>query len=140
MAQQKTVKQCRDEWKVAKTTGMITNGKTQRAYVAECRGVPLIASATGADKKPPAEALPGKQFATEAEAKSDCAADAVVWVNLRSGVYHDRASKSYGATKSGAYMCERESIAEGFHASKAPKRTGGGSTDPAKDGAKPASG
>ena len=78
-------------------------GKTQRAFVAECRGVPLAAG------EPPASE-PGKgQFATEAEAKEPVARRHRGWVNLRSKVYHVSGSKSYGATKAGAYMCEKES-------------------------------
>ena|SRR5271166_1696173 len=108
MAQQKTIKQCRDEWEIA------ASGKTQRAFVAECRGVPLAARTVAAQ-------LGQGQYATEAEAKASCGSDAVVWVNLRSKVYHDSSSKNFGATKSGAYMCEKDSVAAGFHAPKAVK-------------------
>ena len=56
----------------------------------------------------PAPALDQGQFATEAEAKASCPAESVVWANLRSKVYHASSSKSYGKTKRGAYMCEKE--------------------------------
>ena len=62
------------------------------------------------------------QFKTEAEAKTSCPTDNVVWVNLRSKVYHTSTSKSYGKTKSGAYMCEKESTAAGFRAPKGAKK------------------
>jgi hypothetical protein len=110
-AQQKTRKECREEW-MANRAAIAAAGKTQRVFLAECRGIPL---------PPLAEAAidPGKgQYATEAAAKASCAADAVVWANLRSEVYHASDSKSYGATKSGAYMCEQRSIAAGFRAAK----------------------
>ena len=42
----------------------------------------------------------------------------------------------HGATKVGAYMCEKESIAAGFHAAKAAKASAG---TPVKELAKPAS-
>jgi hypothetical protein len=122
LAQQKTIKQCRDEWS-ANTAAIAASGKTQRVFVAECRGVPVPArTATVA-----AELAKG-QYATEAEAKAGCRSDAVVWANLRSKVYHEASSKSYGATKTGAYMCEKESLAAGFRTPKA-----------AREAAKPAS-
>ena len=60
----------------------------------------------------------GREYATEAEAKTNCRADTVVWVNSTSKVYHGSASRSYGKTKTGAYMCEKESAAAGFRAAK----------------------
>lgn len=130
LAQQKTFKQCRAEWSVNRVE-IAASGKTQRAFVAECRGVPL-----GASPSPVAAELAKGQYASEAEAKADCRGDFVVWVNLRSKAYHESASKSYGATKTGAYMCERESIATGFHAAKARKDSAG---KPSKEVTKPAS-
>ena len=63
-AQQKTRKECREEW-AAKRTAIAAAGKTQRVFLAECRGIPLPApSALDADA--------GKgQFAS-------CPSDAVV--------------------------------------------------------------
>ena len=62
------------------------------------------------------------QFQTEAQAKSHCPADLVVWANLTSKIYHFAGHKSYGTMKSGAYMCEKEATAHGFRASKTEKR------------------
>jgi len=112
-AQQKTTTQCSDEWSADKA-GIRASGKTKRAFVAECRGVPFTVRAA-------AVAPLGKnQYTTEAEARTNCSADAVVWVNLRSRVYHASGSRSYGQTKAGAYMCEKESLAAGFRAPKPP--------------------
>lgn len=61
------------------------------------------------------------QFADEASAKARCPADTVVWVNLPSKVYHFAGTKSYGTTKRGAYMCEKEAIAAEDRASKTEK-------------------
>ena len=58
------------------------------------------------------------QFATEAEAKARCPRDTVVWVNLDLKIYHFAGYKAYGTTKIGAYMCERDTAAAGFRASK----------------------
>jgi len=65
--------------------------------------------------------LEAGQFADEASAKARCPTDTVVWVNLPSKVYHFAGTKSYGTTKRGAYMCEKEAIAAEDRASKAEK-------------------
>ena len=117
-AQQKTVRQCNDEW-AANKASIQASGKTKRVFVAECRGVPVVARA-------PAAAAPagGKdQYATEAEAKASCPADTVVWVNPRSMVYHLSDSRNYGQTRQGAYMCEKDSVGAGFHPPKNAART-----------------
>jgi hypothetical protein len=44
--------------------------------------------------------------------------DTVVWVNLRSRIYHFSGTHNYGNTKSGAYMCESETAAAGMRAAK----------------------
>ena len=62
--------------------------------------------------------LPANQFPTEAEAKARCPSDTVVWVNLRSRIYHFSGNKSYGTTEHGAYMCEKDTAAEGMRAAK----------------------
>jgi hypothetical protein len=64
MAQPKTVKQCRDEWNAGRDA-IKASGKTQKAFIAECRGVPATprtASLTGA--------LAEGKYPTEAEAKA----------------------------------------------------------------------
>ena len=62
--------------------------------------------------------LEAGQFADEASAKTRCPADTVVWVNLPSKIYHFAGTRSYGTTKRGAYMCEKEAIAAEDRASK----------------------
>jgi hypothetical protein len=52
IAQQKTAKECREEWKANKTANQ-ANGITEKAYVAQCRGG---ASPTAAPAPPPAPA------------------------------------------------------------------------------------
>lgn len=70
---------------------------------------------------PAAPALAAGQFKTEADAKGHCPGDTVVWVNLKSKKYHYAGSTSYGKTKRGAYMCEKE--ATGFKAVKGEKKS-----------------
>jgi predicted peroxiredoxin len=65
--------------------------------------------------------LEAGQFADEASAKGRCPSDTVVWVNLPSKIYHFAGTKSYGTTKRGAYMCEKEAITGENRASKTEK-------------------
>jgi hypothetical protein len=58
------------------------------------------------------------QFANEAQAKATCPGDTVVWANLRSKIYHFAGTHNYGNTKDGAYMCERDTAAQGMRAAK----------------------
>ena len=58
------------------------------------------------------------EYATEAQAKASCLEDTVVWVNLRSKIYHFAGTHNYGNTKDGAYMCERDTAAQGMRAAK----------------------
>ncbi len=58
------------------------------------------------------------QYATEAQAKASCLGDTVVWVNLRSKIYHFAGTHNYGNTKDGAYMCERDTATQGMRAAK----------------------
>jgi hypothetical protein len=37
-------------------------------------------------------------------------------------VYHGSGSRNYGKTRTGAYMCEQDSVAAGFRAAKIARR------------------
>ena len=52
-------------------------------------------------------------FSTEAAAQAHCPRDEVVWLNTRTGIYHEKGMRWYGRTKSGAYVCRREANAAG---------------------------
>ena len=146
IAQQKTAKECREEWRANKAANQ-ANGVTEKAYVAQCRGGAAPAQTTAAPAPPPAPApaptaapaapsRPGpsptaertrgvpaspaaaNEFSTEAQAKARCPTDTVVWVNLTSKIYHFSGTKNYGNTKHGAYMCERDTAVAGMRAAK----------------------
>jgi hypothetical protein len=145
-ASTKTVKACQDEWRANKAAYQAAK-ITERAYVGKCRAgeavalptPPAAAPAPAPTSAAPAPAPPSTravkpsptvatsppagagQFQTEAQAKSHCPADLVVWANLSSKIYHFAAYKRYGTTKAGAYMCEKEATAQGFRASKTEK-------------------
>jgi hypothetical protein len=144
-AQQKTVKACEQEWRANKAANQ-AKGITEKAYVAQCRagtaaGAPPAATVPAASTQPnpkssaaptspsraarpatptaPATTATGAdQFSTESQAKGRCGTDTVVWVNLDSKIYHFAGHKSYGHTKSGAYMCERGAVGQGMRAAK----------------------
>jgi hypothetical protein len=143
----KTAKACREEWRANKAANQ-ANGVTESAYVDQCRSgaasSPNTASPATPTAPPPAAApatpaptaaappaspartapttsanpVGANQFSTEGQAKARCPTDTVVWVNLKSKVYHFSGTKNYGNTKRGAYMCERDAAAEGMRAAK----------------------
>lgn len=147
---QKTVSACQAEW-VANKADYKAKGVTEKAYVKECRAGSTTSATTGAANNaapaPSPAASPSakstnnagattpthsrartaatptasNQFSSEAQAKSHCSSDTVVWANLSSHIYHFAGTKSYGKTKKGAYMCEKEATSDGFRAAKAEK-------------------
>jgi hypothetical protein len=146
LAQNKTATQCRDEWRANKADNQ-AKGITEKAYVAQCRaGGTAVQTAPAPAPAPTAQPAPAagpkttatpaarpatttavaptgaNQFANEADAKSRCPSDTVVWVNERSKIYHFSGHKDYGHTKVGAYMCEKDAMAAGDRAAKDEKR------------------
>jgi len=57
-------------------------------------------------------------FDTERAAQRHCPRDTVVWLNIPTSIYHYGGERWYGRTRDGAYVCEREAIAEGDRASR----------------------
>jgi hypothetical protein len=140
---QKSAKECRAEWRANKADNL-AKGISERAFVKQCRaGAGTAAAPTGAapatqatgaaaapvtsgktaagtSAMPKATATPSgaNQFAQEGQAKARCPSGTVVWVNLKSKVYHFSGSKNYGNTKRGAFMCETDANADGFRAAK----------------------
>lgn len=136
----KSAKECRAEWRANKADNE-AKGITEKQYIAQCRGGAIAVAPTPAPAPapaptpPPARSVPTTtvntrpsaaptavgQYRTEAEAKGRCFSDTVVWVNLKSRIYHFAGTKNYGNTKEGTYMCERGAIAQGDRASKTEK-------------------
>ena len=138
----KSAKECRAEWRANKADNE-AKGITEKQYIAQCRDG-AIAVAPTHQPQPPLQHLHRRQrvlcrrlpsthrlrlprpprvgqYRTEAEAKGRCFSDTVVWVNLKSRIYHFAGTKNYGNTKEGTYMCERGAIAQGDRASKTEK-------------------
>jgi hypothetical protein len=60
-----------------------------------------------------------EEFSTVAAAAAHCPGDVVVWSTFtKSKAFHLAASRYYGKTKHGAYVCEKDALAAGFHAAK----------------------
>jgi hypothetical protein len=136
----KSAKECRAEWRSNKADNEAKD-ITEKQYIEQCRNGTITAAPTPAQTPtlPPARSAPTTttfntrppavppapiavgQYRTDAEAKGRCFSDTVVWVNLKSRIYHFAGTKNYGNTKEGAYMCEREAIAQGDRASKTEK-------------------
>ncbi|SEE46741.1 hypothetical protein SAMN05444161_5857 [Rhizobiales bacterium GAS191] len=144
----KTATACRDEWRADKATmqaNKITEKAyvaqcTSGVAAAQPPAAPPTPAPVAATPQPPPVvaprpapvapvAVPARtpaagtpaglgEYATEAEAKSHCPGDTVVWANLHSKIYHFNTSRNYGSTKAGAYMCERDTAAAGVRAPK----------------------
>ena len=52
-------------------------------------------------------------FASESAAQKHCPRDEVVWLNTKSGIYHEKGMRWYANTKSGAFVCKAEADAAG---------------------------
>jgi hypothetical protein len=60
------------------------------------------------------------QYPTRSAAEEHCPGQVVVWVDLGTRVFYYRGQDLYGATKTGAYLCERDVKGLGYR----PNRTG----------------
>ena len=80
----------------------------------------LFASATFADARSHHAYLPVAvqgsiaMFGEEDAAQRHCPADQVVWLNLPTGIYHEKGMRWYGRTRHGAYVCRKEADAAGY--------------------------
>jgi hypothetical protein len=52
-------------------------------------------------------------YQTQEAAQSKCPTDTVVWLNTRTDVYHFQGERWYGATKQGAFVCEKDANTAG---------------------------
>jgi len=68
-------------------------------------------------KKKRSVILSGKIFGKHNSAKG------MVWVNLKSKVYHVEGDRYYGKTKSGEWLTEDEAIKKGYRKSKQETKT-----------------
>ncbi len=78
--------------------------------------VPASASSNTANVTAPQGSL--HLFATEAQAQSVCPSDEIVWLNPKTGVYHEKGTRLYGKTKRGNYVCRKAADLAGDRNSK----------------------
>jgi len=104
-------------------TGVATPSPApQQTTAAPAAPAPAPASPPPATRAQPAPSPTGaNEFSNEASAKARCPSATVVWVNVKSKIYHFAGTKNYGNTKEGAYMCETDATAAGDRASKTEK-------------------
>jgi hypothetical protein len=98
----------------ATTTPAVPAAKPARAPTATPAAAPAAKVAPTAATSPTG----ANEFPAEAQAKARCPTDTVVWANLESKIYHFSGNKDYGTTKKGAYMCEKDAMAQGVRAAK----------------------
>lgn len=53
-------------------------------------------------------------FSSEETAQAHCPSDVVVWLNTKTGIWHEKGMRWYGRTKYGAYVCRKEAAAAGY--------------------------
>ena len=101
----------------APSTSPATPAPAPTASAPPSRPAPSPAPAAGSAPNP-GNPVGANQFSTEAQAKYRCPTGTIVWVNLKSKVYHFSGTRFYGNTEHGAYMCESDTSAEGMRAAK----------------------
>ncbi len=96
-----------------------------RPVLAAILGLSLAAAPTAlaqaashkkAEPHPRAGLLHG--YTTEAAAKTGCGAGGVVWHARNSHYFHLPASRYFGKTRGGAFVCQKDAEAKGLHAAK----------------------
>lgn len=83
-----------------------------------CIGLFLPAAHRVAAIAAPSQAMlaygPLSMFTTEDAAQAHCPSDVVVWLNTKTGIWHEKGMRWYGRTKQGAYVCRKEAAAAGY--------------------------
>ncbi len=69
--------------------------------------------------KPAGKLSKADEFSTTAAATTHCPSGVVVWSTLsKSHSFHTSGSRYFGKTRHGAYVCEGDALAAGFHQAK----------------------
>lgn len=81
------------------SAGVLAAALLPMASLAATHRQPTTASAS-------ASAFDGSlhQSDSESAAQAHCPSDTVVWLNTRSGIWHEKRMRWYGATREGAYV------------------------------------
>jgi hypothetical protein len=92
------------------------SGMAPSAATTQAPGQPASPASTPLPRGTRSRTGASNQFSTEQAAKAHCPDDTLVWVNLGSKAYHTSGDRFYGKTRRGAYMCQKEAEAAGYHA------------------------
>jgi len=65
----------------------------------------------------PGLAIPLTPFRYELQAQRHCPGDAVVWLDLRKGIYYSKRQRWYGRGFNGNFVCREEARASGYRRS-----------------------
>ncbi len=89
-------------------------------FTVACASLAWLATAPSAwAESSPAKFQSSDKFSSSTAAAQHCPADTVVWSTFsKSKVFHLSGSKYYGKTRHGAFVCEKDAVAAGYHASK----------------------
>ena len=110
---------------VATALALATVSLAPVAFAASTTTTTTTTTATKPVTKPvmkPAATPDPKRFKTEADAAKSCPTDTVVWVNLKSKIFHLQGTATYGKGKNGVYMCELDAKGEKFVPTKKPEK------------------
>lgn len=80
--------------------------------------LPAVSSPAASPFTATVVAYHARYFDTASEAQRHCPRDVVVWLNTNSGIYHYKGERWYARTRHGAFVCEKEAIAEGDRSSR----------------------
>jgi hypothetical protein len=58
------------------------------------------------------------EFPTQQKAQEHCPDDTVVWLNLATHIYYMPGTPSYGTTRTGVFVCEKQADKEGDQPAK----------------------
>jgi len=105
-AQQEKMKTCN-----ADAAARNLSGEPRQKFMSSCLSG---STAAGASAAAPVAADSNGRFASEATAKRSCGADAVVWANPGSQIFHASGTQFYGKTQDGGYMCRGAAEKAGF--------------------------
>jgi hypothetical protein len=91
-----------------------------------------LGTAKAADGDPKFEIELGDipRYATEAEAKSACGADGVVWADRKTGFFYPKFFSDYGTTKYGTYTCHKLAVKADYWSFAPVEESGKGRTFP----------
>jgi|GEM_PF-5863498 len=107
---------------IAAALALATVSLAPAAFAASSTTTTTTTTMTAKPAAKPAAKPDAKRFAVEADAAKSCPTDTVVWVNLKSKIFHLPGTSTYGKGKNGIFMCETDAKTEKFVGTKKPEK------------------